>query len=135
MHWARDGDFRVLTCAGGHHHVVVIRRTSGARVVVICDGGTDLAQERHAGTYRTWQEARKVAEDIAWGIGVDDLAFAGDWRSEPATPPQKYRLALFRVPVPVGVTKGVAGDLIALAIAKKVDPNRVMKRWTGPWEW
>lgn len=63
--------------------------------------------------------AQGTAEDLARGMGAGALVARGArWRHDPATDRQRDALRRWKVPVPPGITKGEASDLLAAAVAR-----------------
>jgi hypothetical protein len=123
IHWARRGDRSVITCQCGEAHVILINNHDrGWRVVV----RRKSAVVSFARRYSTESEGKATAERVSREIGLDGPGFPGLWRSDPATSPQVNTLKRMRIQFCSEITKGEAGDEIALSIAESVDLDRVI---------
>ena len=114
LHWACDPDLRVLTCRNGKAHVVAAERKGNWTVHLLVAGNL-----RPVGrSFGEWKQARQCGEQLAQRLGIDSLACPGPWRRQPASPAQRKQLKKYGVAFGRGITKGDAGDLIALSMAR-----------------
>jgi hypothetical protein len=123
IHWARRADRSVISCRQDEGQVILINHH---------DCGWWIVHRRKSGVvtivrrFSTKSEGEAEAELVARRIGLDPPGFEGPWRSHPPTPNQVTILRRMRIPLRSNITKGEAGDAIALTIAGYVDLDRVI---------
>lgn len=126
LYWARDGRYRVVTCKEGNAHVFVVERNGSWLAYSVHHHRADSVER--IGTFPSETKAMRAAGDAARGIGLDALAHHGDWRGKRATADQRSTLRDRGIPHDPFINMGEAGDLIALGIAKSVDPKGRIQR-------
>jgi hypothetical protein len=118
LHWLELGPNRYLLPLGDGS---LLLERSGEQWAVrsrVKRGETSRARTIWVGSDLGY--AQGMGEDYARRVGAGGLVNArARWREEPATPKQLWHLRRSRIPVPVGLTKGHAADLLSVAFAQK----------------
>jgi superfamily II DNA or RNA helicase len=116
FHWVASGASRYALSIGDGLLVLVTDTLSKWRVEHV----TRDRQHKVLADGLDLGFAQGTAEDYARKIGASVLVDrTAPWRNAPASPGQIDTLRRCRIPIPPGLTKGAASDLITMAVARR----------------